>query len=175
MEWRICRARRAGVGGAVAQRPLPLAFLQKLEVGGERVVVERRLNLEDLDSLRDEPAHAPVRGVQLGGGLVHERLGVAHRLRVVVVAQAAVAGQTSGHALVAAVHGHQVDVDVHEQVRGGGALVDLDVLALHRLPQMNEVVRVLGVVLGQQAVRREGVVDPVAQRVAQFLFGHAPV
>ena len=49
---------------------------------------------------------------------------------VVVVAEAAVAGQAGGHALVAAVHGHQVDVDVDEQVRLGRPPVDLDVLAL---------------------------------------------
>jgi len=30
---------------------------------------------------------------------------------------------------VAAVHGHEVDVDVDKQVRGRGPLVDLDVLA----------------------------------------------
>ena len=49
---------------------------------------------------------------------------------VVVVPQAAVAGEPGGHALVAAVHGNQVDVDVDEQVDGGRPLVDLDVLAL---------------------------------------------
>ncbi len=125
--------------------------------------------------LGDEAAHAPVRRVQLGGGLVHERLGVAHRLRVVVVAQAPVAGQPGGHALVAAVHGDQVDVDVDQQVRGGGPLVDLDVLALLGLADEEEVVGVLGVVLGQQAVGGEGVVDPVAQGVAQLLLGHAAV
>ena len=37
-------------------------------------------------------------------------------VRVVVVAQALVAGQAGGHRLVAAVHGHQVDVHVDEQV-----------------------------------------------------------
>ena len=98
-----------------------------------------------------------------------------HRLRIVVVAQAAVAGQSGRHALVAAVHGDQVDVDVDQQVRRGGPLVDLHLLALVRLPDEEEVVGILGIVLGQQAVRGEGVVDPVAQRVAQLLLGHATV
>ena len=49
---------------------------------------------------------------------------------VVVVAEAPVAGQAGGDALVAAVHGHEVDVDVDEQVALGRPLVDLDVLAL---------------------------------------------
>ncbi len=69
----------------------------------------------------------------------------------------------------------QVDVDVDEQVRGGGPLVDLDVLALVGLAEVDQVVGVLGVVLGQQPVRSEGVVDPVAEGVAQLLLGHAPV
>ncbi len=98
-----------------------------------------------------------------------------HGVRVVVVAQAAVAGQPGGHALVAAVHGDEVDVHVDQQVRGGGPLVDLDVLALIGLAEVDEVVGVLGVVLGEQAVRGEGVVDPVAQGVAQLRLGHAAV
>ena len=170
------RGRRRGEHGPVAQRPFPLPLLQELEVRRERVVVERGLDLEDLDPrLRDEPSHAPVGRVQLGRRLVHERLGVAHRLRVVVVPQAPVAGQAGRHALVAAVHRHEVDVHVHQEVGRGGPLVDLDVLALVGLAQMDEVVRVLGVVLGQQPVRRERVVDPVPERVPQLLLGHAPV
>ena len=98
-----------------------------------------------------------------------------HRLGIVVVAQAAVAGQSGGHALVPPVHRHQVDVDVDQQVRRGGPLVDLDVLALFGLAQMDEVVGVLGVMLGQQPVRGEGVIDPVAQGVTELVLGHAPV
>ena len=40
---------------------------------------------------------------------------------------------------------------------------------------MDEVVGVLGVVLGEEAVGGEGVVDPVAQGVAQLGLGHAAV
>ena len=111
--------------------------------------------------------------MQFGGRLIHERFRMAHGLRVVVVTKAAVTGQTCRHALVAAVHGHQVDVDVHQQVRSGGPLVDLHFLALVGLADEQEVVGVLGIVLGQQAVGGEGVVDPVAQGVTQLLFGHA--
>ena len=82
---------------------------------------------------------------------------------VVVVPEAPVAGQPGGHALVPAVHGHQVDVDVDQQVAVGGPLVDLHVLALVGESQVDEVVGVLGVVLGEQPVGGEGVVDPVAR------------
>ena len=40
---------------------------------------------------------------------------------------------------------------------------------------MDELVGVLGVVLPQQAVGREGVVDPVAERMAQLGVGHPAV
>ena len=102
-------------------------------------------------------------------------LDVPHGLGVVVVAQALVAGEPRGHALVAAVHGHQVDVHVDQQVGLGGPLVDLHVLALVGHAQVEEVVGVLGVVLGEQAVRGEGVVDTVADGVAQLGLGHPPV
>ncbi len=102
LEDRAAQARRghrqalghAQVGGPVPGRPLPLAPLQKRHLVGEGVVVERGLDLEHLDAAgRDEPAHTPVGRMQLGVLLVHEGAGVAHGLDVVVVAQAAVAGQ----------------------------------------------------------------------------------
>ncbi len=184
MDWKIWRAilgrrlgqRRRGCRerGAVAQRPFPFPLLEELEVRWERVVVERRLNLEDLDpGLCDEAAHAPIRRVQLGRRLVHEGLRVAHRLGIVVMTQAPIAGEAGRHALVAAVHGDEVDVDVHQEVRRGRPLVDLHVLTLVGLAQVDEVVRVLGVVLGEEAVRGERVVDAVPERVTQFLLGHA--
>ena len=124
---------------------------------------------------REDLAHAPVAAVQLGAVAVHEAAAVLHRLHVVVVAQAAVAGQAGGGGLVAAVHRHQVDVHVDEQVALGGPLVDLDLLALGRGAQEGEVVGVLGVVVVEQAVGGEGVVDPVADGVAQLGLGHAAV
>ena len=74
-----------------------------------------------------------------------------------------------------AVHGHQVDVDVDEQVALGGPPVDLDVLAVVGEAQVEEVVGVLGVVLGEEPVGGEGVVDAVAHGVAQLGLGHPPV
>ena len=142
----------------------------------EHVVVDGRLDLEDLDArVLEHLAHAPVRRVQLAGVAVHERLAVLHGLDVVVVAQAAVARQAGGRALPAAVHRDDVDVHVDEQVALGGPLVDLDLLALVGGAQEGEVVGVLGVVVVEQAVGGEGVVDPVADGVAQLVLGHAPV
>ena len=74
-----------------------------------------------------------------------------------------------------AVHGHQVDVDVDQQVALGGSLVDLHVLALVGEAQVDQGVGVLGVVLGEQTVGGEGVVDAVADGVAELGLGHPPV
>ena len=95
-----------------------------------------------------------------------------HGLRVVVVSQRPVGSQPGGHALVPAVHGHQVDVDVDQQIRRGGPLVDLNVLTPLRLAQMDQVLRVLGVVLGEQSVGRKRVVHPMSERVTQLVLGH---
>ena len=58
----------------------------------------------------------------------------------------------------------------HRMTTLGGPVGRLAVaaLALGGLSEVDEVGRVLGVVLGQQAVGGEGVVDPVAQGVAQL-------
>ena len=98
-----------------------------------------------------------------------------HGAHVVVVAQRPVRRQARGHALVPAVHGHEVDVDVDEQVALGRPPVDLDVLALVGVAEVNEVGGVLGVVLPQQAVGLERVEDPISQRVAQLVLVHAAV
>ena len=80
-----------------------------------------------------------------------------------------------GRRLPPAVHGDEVDVDVDEQVGRGRPLVDLDLLALRRGAEELQVVGVLGVVLGQQSTGLEGVVDAVADGVAQLGLGHPAV
>ncbi len=78
-------------------------------------------------------AHAPVRRVQLALVAVHERRRVLHGLDVVVVAErCGSCARPVAVRLPAAVHRHEVDVDVDDQVALGGPLVDLDLLALGR-------------------------------------------
>ena len=126
-------------------------------------------------ALAEHLAHAPVARVELALVTVHEAARLLHRAHVVVVAQRAVRGQSGGGRLPAAVHRHEVDVDVDEQVALGGPLVDLHLLALLRRAEEGQVVGVLGVVVVEQAVRRERVVHAVADGVAQLGLGHAPV
>ena len=115
-------------------------------------------------------AHAPDAGVQLAACCWSMKAArVLQRLAVVVVAEAAVAGEAGGGALPAAVHGDEVDVHVDEEVALGRPLVDLDHLAVVGGAEDGEVVGVLGVVLVEQAARVERVVDAVADRVAQFV------
>ncbi len=107
--------------------------------------------------------------------LVHEGVRRLHRGRVVVVAQRPVAGEPDRRRLPATVHGDEVDVDVDEQVRLGGALVDLDLLAQVGRAEEGEVVGVLGVVLGEQAAGLERVVDAIAECVTELELVHAAV
>ena len=92
-----------------------------------------------------------------------------------MVADAPITHQARGGRFVAAVHGHQVYVDVDEQVRLGYPPVHLDVLTFIRLPEHDEAGRVLGVVLQQSTVGSESVENPVAQAVPQLCVGHSPV
>ena len=84
-----------------------------------------------------------------------------HRVAVVVMAQRLVRRQPDRHRLVAAVHRDQVDVHVDQQVALGGPLVDLDVLAGVGQADVQQVVAVLGVVVGEP-VGPEGQEDPLA-------------
>ncbi len=142
-EWKICRARRDGVRSSACEAArypsrsrAPHShsrFCRKAKAGG-KVSLLRVVSIWNTltPALGDEASHPPVGGVQLRAVLVHEGAALLHGQRVVVVAEAPVAGQPGGHALVAAVHGHQVDVDVDEQVALGGPPVDLHVLVLRR-------------------------------------------
>ena len=92
-----------------------------------------------------------------------------------MVAERAVRREADGRRLPPAVHGDEVDVDVHEQVGLGGPLVDLDLLALRRRTEEGELIGILRVVLIQHAAGLERVVHPVAERVAQFELVHPAV
>ena len=186
IEWRILRASRVGASDSDLAVPRYVArsfgdhshsrLDEEVERRRERVGVQRGLDLEHLDAGVDEHlAHPPVALVQLRAVLVHEAVAGLHGRRVVVVAQAAVAGQAGGRRLPPAVHGDEVDVDVDEQVRRRRPLVDLDLLAVLGRAEVQQVVGVLGVVLAEHAARLEGVVDPVADGVAQLGLGHPPV
>ena len=104
------------VGGLVPGRPLPFALLQEVEGRPERVVVKGHLDREDLEVLRKQVPHAGGGGVQGARQRVHVGAAVHHRVHVVVVPEAPVGGKAHRHALVATVHGDEVDVDVDEQV-----------------------------------------------------------
>ncbi len=172
----------AGLDGGerrpVLERPLPFPLLQhgQRAVVAEGVGVERGLDLEDPGPVvLDDLALAPVRAVQLGGVLVHERPGLAHGGHVVVGPHSGVARQAGGGALPAPVHRHQVDVHVDHEVRLGSPLVHLHRLAVVGGPEDHHPVGVLGVVVVQQAVGGERLVHPVAHGVAQLGLGHPPV
>ena len=170
------RRRRADVQRPVACRPLPLALGEELERLRERVGVQRRLDLEHLDpGVTQHPAHPPRRVVDLAVAMVHEAAAGLHRRRVVVVAQRAVRGEADRRRLPATVHRHEVDVDVDDEVGLRRPLADLDLLAVVGGADEADTVGILGVELVQRPDRLEGVVDPIADGVAQLGLGHPAV
>ena len=74
-------------------------------------------------------------------------LRVAQRVDVVVRLDAVVRAEADRDRLVAAVHRDDVDVHVDEQVGLGGALGQLDGLAVAGLAEVDDLVGVLGVVV----------------------------
>ena len=94
---------------------------------------------------------------------------------VVVVAEARVSGEARRRALVATVHGHEVDVHVDDQVALGGPAAELHVFAVGCLAEYHHAVGILGVVVVEASVGGEGVVHPVADSVPELVLGHAAV
>ena len=102
---------------------------------------------------------------------VHEALRLAHRLHVVVMTDARVARQAGGGRLPAAVHRDDVEVDIDQQVGLGRPLVHRHLLVVAGEAEFDHAVGVFGVVVVERIVGSEGVVDPVAEGVAQFGLG----
>ena len=188
MQWKILRLARLGsaverlggrqVRGAVLGRPLPLALAQEVERRREGVGVDRRLDLEDLRA-RGRGATLPIRQMLLCRAL-WSRWPI--RLRVFCSDSGLwwkLRQRYEASPVVIDFHppsiADLVDVGVDDQIGVGGPLVDLDDLALVGGADHGQVVVVLGVVLVEHAARLEGVVDAVAEHVAQLVLVHPAV
>ena len=157
--------------------PLPFALVQEPEVLREGLGVHGGLDLEHLRALGGDQAAHPRRGVgdrAVSRPRVHVGTRVHHRLDVVMVLEGAIASQTDRDRLVAAVHRHEVHVDVDEQVRLGGALRDLDDLVLVGGADLRQLVLVLAIEV-VEVLRPEGPIDALAHHPADLACGHPPV
>ena len=99
---------------------------------------------------------------------------MAQRVHVVVRLDAVVRAEADADRLVAAVHRDDVDVHVDQQVGIGGALGELDGLAVAGLAEIDDLVRVLGVVV-VEPVRVELVEDAGADGALELGRGHPAV
>ena len=81
----------------------------------------------------DAPDSVAARG-QRRPGVVHQRIARPNGGRVVVGLERAVVAQPHPDRLAAAIHRHQVDIHVDQQVGLGGPAVQPDPLAVPRLP-----------------------------------------
>ena len=97
-----------------------------------------------------------------------------HRVDVVVVLERAVAGEADRDRLVTAVHRHEVDVDVDEQIGLRGPLRDLDHLVLVRGADLHQGVLVLAVEV-VEVLRPERTEDPLAHHPTDLVGGHPTV
>ena len=93
---------------------------------------------------------------------------------VVVVTQRAVRPESDGNRLVAAVHRHEVDVRVDEEVGLHRALAQLDLFAAIGRTDERDVVGVLGVEV-PQPVGPEGAEHALADHPLDLACGHPPV
>ncbi|MGW4985323.1 hypothetical protein [Streptomyces mirabilis] len=80
----------------VSEVPLPFVLAEEAHGRGEGVAVDSGFDREDLEVSADHVVHAVEGVVQRRVGGVVERAGVSKSVGVVVVTQAAVAGQSYG-------------------------------------------------------------------------------
>ena len=163
--------------GLVLHGPLPFPLVEEPQLRREGLAVQRGLDLEHLHAVGGEEAPHPDGRVvdrRVSGPRIHVALRLEHRVHVVVVPKALVAGQADRDRLVAAVHRHEVDVHVDDQVGLRRPLHDLDVLAHVGLTDVGEPVLVLCVEV-VQAIGPEGAVDALADHPADLLGRHPAV
>ena len=92
-----------------------------------------------------------------------------------VVLETAVRGEAGRDGLVPAVHRHEVDVHIDEQVALGRVAVDLDILPVGSKAEVDEIRGILGVMLQEEPTGRECLEHAVAEGMAQLGIGHATV
>jgi hypothetical protein len=130
--------------------------------------------VKDVEFLVNEFAETRDLVREHGSRRVHVTVGVANGLRFVVRAQRFVVAKPDGDGFVTAVHRHEIEVEIDEQVALGGAAVDAKRFAVARLPEFDEVGFVFGVVV-VVAVRIEVVPDLLPDHAPHLGFGHAAV
>ena len=81
-----------------------------------------------------------------------------HRVRIVMRADRDVVTQAHRHALVATVHGNEIDVHIHEEIALDGTAIESHPLAMICLSDLDNVIEIFGVVI-VQAVRVIFVID----------------
>ena len=171
--------------GHVAHRPLKapqpraipvgeavFVLVQEVEHPAVHPRIHRRLDLENVERLVNQLAHPVRRTMQRRARRVHVRVRIAQRPDVVVMPQALVRRESHRDRLVPAVHRHQVDVQIDEQVGLGGAPRQpyfLAMLGLAEHRQLGAIFRVEVV----QPVRPILLERALANDAADFGFGHA--
>ncbi len=124
--------------------------------------------------LVNESAHAHTLVVELRFRRIHVPVGVEDGLRLVVIRQATIITKAHRHRFVAAVHGHEVDIDVDDEVALARAPVDADFLPVARLAETHETVGLFGVV-AVVTIGIERVCDFTTHHPAHLGFGHLPM
>ena len=102
---------------AVERGEVVLVLQQEIHVASVHAIVDGGLDVKDLAGARRQacPAGCTL-WVELRPRRIHVAVRIANRLRLVMRAQRFVIAKSDRHRLVAAVHRHEVDVAVDEQV-----------------------------------------------------------
>jgi hypothetical protein len=148
--------------------------VEHLEGTIEHAVVERRLDVKDIERLLDEAPHPLDAGRERALRRVHVRPALAHHVRVVMSAKAIVPAKADRDGFVPSVHRNEIHVHVDEKVGLDRSPIELDDLAvIGRADELHPfgVFRVVVV----EAVGPVGAIDAVADGVTNLLARHPPM
>ena len=141
---------QAGLGeiehGPVFVRELVFVFVQEAHRAEEHVVVERGFDVKNVQVFIDDAAHAFALAAERGPGGIHVAVGFNDGLRLMMRPEAGVIAESDGDGFVTAVHRHQVDVDVDDEVAFRCAPVDVDGFVVIGHSEVHHAVRIFRVV-----------------------------
>ena len=142
----------------------------------EHAVVDHRLDVKDVQFLVDDAAHAVAGIGQRRARVVEVGIRGANGCRGVVRLQGSVVAQSHADGFVAAVHRHEVDVDVDEQVGFRCAAVDADFLAELSFAELDNAAGLFAVVaiepVGEKSDRIRHCRPPSGSRTAPCAGGN---
>ena len=114
---------------------------QNVVAFGKHFVVDRRFDVKDVAVFVNQFSEFDNLVIQNRFRRIHIRIRIANRLRFVMLAQRFVIAQPDRDRFMSAVHRHEIDIQINQNIAFDGAFVDSQRFVVARFADVNQILR----------------------------------